>query len=121
MKTENSSRRSGLQRWLAAFLLFLFLQDIGFHLAESLLEGHDDSTLAAFRASSGAPLPLDPDGCGIPEHDDTPFHHHHFPAVVTQPSLALAPSGFAWLYSVSTPENEYTACVLHTGRSPPPF
>lgn len=121
MKTDRCriQTRPGLQRWLAAFLLFLFVQDIGFHFAASLLEHSGDSTSAAFRPANGAPQPLDPDGCGIPEHADTPFHHHHFPAVVTQPSLALTLTGFTWLRRVSASENEYTALVLHAGRSPP--
>src|SRR5262245_54233133 len=74
------------QRCLAAFLLFLVIQDIGFHIAESFFAPSEGTAAVSIFSGPGF---ADPDGCGIPEHSGAPFHHHHFPAVVTQAPLPI--------------------------------
>jgi len=110
-----ASRRPG-RRWLAGFLLFLFVSDIGFHIAESLLAVVEGRAATELRSGQGYP---EPDGCGIPGHSDTPFHHHHFPGVVSQASFGLVLTALARVSGISAPETVHISLVTALGRAPP--
>lgn len=117
MKIQGAtSLRTPLQRLLAAFLLFLFVQDIGFHIAESFFVSPENLAQAGFRGGQGFP---DRDGCGIPDHDATPFHHHHFPAVVTDAPLPAPLLAVARLFETLPVESVHAAAVTPIGRAPP--
>lgn len=110
-------KRTPLQRSLAALLLFLFVQDIGFHIAESFFLPSEGSTHTAVLGGHGFP---DTDGCGIPDHDDgTPFHHHHFPAVVSAPPLPIALIAMARLIEALPVETIRSSSIIPIGRAPP--
>ena len=111
-----TSLRTPLQRLLAAFLLFLFVQDIGFHIAESFFAPGENTAEAGFRSDPGF---LDRDGCGIPDHDATPFHHHHFPAVVSEAPLPAPLLTLACLVEILPIQTVHAAAVTPIGRAPP--
>jgi len=106
-----------LRRCLAVLLLFSMASDLGYHLAEPFLAWPDNPAGALLRASIENPEP--PGGCGVPGHHGTPFHHHHFPTVISQtpppvPLLALT--------RISTASNEefvHTSGITPIGRAPP--
>jgi hypothetical protein len=113
-KRHCSSKR--LQRLLAGLLLFLFVQDIGFHIAESFFTPPEGSARPILLGGRGF---ADPDGCGIPDHSETPFHHHHFPAVVTEAPLPVPLIAIARLIETLPPETTHVSSVPPTGRAPP--
>ncbi len=83
----------GLRRTAATILLVLFVSDLGLHLALSLRDREAPSAAYQFQPQRSSPGERDdPSRCGIPGHGNEPFHHHHFPSVLTQ-------FGFAAPYS----------------------
>ncbi|MBI4478629.1 MAG: hypothetical protein HY651_01265 [Acidobacteria bacterium] len=106
-----------LRRWLAAFLVFLVVSDLGYHLAESFLNSPDSPAGALVTAYNGIPEP--PDGCGIPGHDATPFHHHHFPTLVSQTSPPVPLLALAWISVSPSDERVHSSSVIAIGRAPP--
>jgi len=110
-------RRPPLQRGLAAFLLFLSVSDLGYHFAESffaLPPGPATPVLLAGLGSSERG-----GGCGIPDHDGTPFHHHHFPAVVSQAAPPVPLIVLAKILGSATVETVHSTAVIPIGRAPP--
>jgi hypothetical protein len=110
-----------LQRSAAALLLVLFVADVGFHLASSFFAGGSQEVISTrIRSGSGhpaSPEPHDP-GCGIPGHSGT-FHHHHFPAVITQSGQVVPHIGFTWIAADLPPESVYIPLVASAARAPP--
>jgi hypothetical protein len=109
------TRRLLSRRRLACVLLFLVVSDIGFHVAESFLSIAEESPIIAFRAGHGN---LE-SGCGIPDHDGTPFHHHHFPGFISQSSFALRLSNSGWISAPTTPDVIRPFIIAAIGRAPP--
>jgi hypothetical protein len=119
MKQSASNRkfsRPPLQRILAAFLLFLFVQDIGFHIAEAFLTPTEGLATTVLRGGQGN---TDPDGCGIPGHENTPFHHHHYPAVVSQAPVPVPLVAVARLHERLPLEAVHASAIIPIGRGPP--
>jgi hypothetical protein len=113
---SRKSSRTALQRILAAFLLFLFVQDIGFHIAEAFLTPTEGLATTVLLGGHGN---TDPDGCGIPGHENTPFHHHHYPAVVTQAPLRVPLVAIARLHEILPLETVHSSTIIPIGRAPP--
>ena len=113
---ERAVKRKHSQRWLASVLLFLFVSDIGFHVAESLMSVAEGPAATELRSSYHNP---EPGGCGIPGHSGTPFHHHHFPGVINQASFALALTTFASVSRIPAPDAIHNSIITALGRAPP--
>jgi hypothetical protein len=114
---SRSPKRTALQRMLAALLLFLFVQDIGFHIAVAFFIPPEGPAQAVLLGGHGFP---DTDGYGIPDDDDqTPFHHHHYPAVVTQGPNPVPLVAIARLIESLPVETVRCSIVPPTGRAPP--
>jgi len=113
--------RGSLRRLPAALLLLVFVADVGFHLASSLLAGPEEIVSTQVRSGSGHqanPEQHDP-GCGIPGHSGTPFHHHHFPAVIAHSSLLVPQVGLASVSAVLPPEAVHISLLSTPVRAPP--
>jgi hypothetical protein len=113
--------RGPLRQWSAALLLLVFVTDVGFHLASSLLAGPEEIVSTQIRSGPGHranPEQHDP-GCGIPGHSGTPFHHHHFPAVIPQSSVVVPQVSLAWVLAVLPPEAVHISLFSTPVRAPP--
>lgn len=115
-----ATRRGLFRRCSASFLLFLFVTDIGSHLAFSLLASPEPEGSVLLLSGDGHfGNPEEPSGCGIPGHSGTPFHHHHFPAIVTQAHLALRLTTLESAPGTSVVEAVHTSLVSSQVRAPP--
>ena len=115
--SEGRRLRRPLQRGLAVCLLFVFLTDLGFHFAESFFTPPESPATPVLLAGHGN-TDLDP-GCGIPGHSGTRFHHHHFPAVVSQAAPPVPLIVLAKILGSATVETVHSTAVIPIGRAPP--
>ncbi|HWP85021.1 MAG TPA: hypothetical protein VNN17_07520 [Terriglobia bacterium] len=98
-------------------MLCLMASDFGFHALEPFLLFPEAAAGAALLRNEGHREPLD--GCGIPGHENTPFHHHHLLTLVEQnplPAPLIAQgkaAGMAAVPAVASPD------VTPFGRAPP--
>lgn len=110
-------RRPPLQRGLAACLLFVFVTDLAFHFAESFFVAPEGPATPVVLAGHGN---TDPDpGCGIPGHSDTRFHHHHFPAVISQAAAPVPLIALAMVSGCPVVETLHFSSIIPIGRAPP--
>src|SRR5437016_5028629 len=103
------------QRRLAGLLLFLLVSDLGYHFVEGFLEPPENAAVIALRFGLGNSEPAG--GCGIPDHDGTPFHHHHFPAVVSQAPPPVPLIALAVLTTMPAIEAIHSSSVTPIGRA----
>ncbi|MBI3935021.1 MAG: hypothetical protein HY316_10045 [Acidobacteria bacterium] len=97
--------------------LVLLLTDLGIHLAESFVDSPTDAAASQLRTAqrhSGADY-----GCPVPGHGSTLFHHHHFPAFVTQVALPIPLVAVALLPCAGHAETVYQSLITPLGRAPP--
>lgn len=88
---HKATRKGLLRQGGAALLLFLFLSDIGFHALTALFAAPEATPSSVLLAGAGGPWdPEGHSGCGIPGHGDSPFHHHHFPAILKSAAFVMA-------------------------------
>ena len=114
---QHASRRHRLQRLLASLLVLLMVSDLGFHLVDPFFHSAAGPSGIVFRAAS---LVFDPAGdCGIPGHEGTPFHHHHFPTLISQTASPPSLIALAWIAAIPAIEIVQTATIPATGRAPP--
>jgi hypothetical protein len=106
-----------LRRTLSVFLLILMASDLGFHLAESLLLSSEDPSGIFLSATKTQTEP--PGGCGIPGHEGTPFHHHHFPTLVSQTAMPTPLLAMASLATVPSFKIVRATTITPIGRAPP--
>jgi hypothetical protein len=109
-------RRAGFRRMLASSLLLLMVSDLGFHLVDPLFHSPANSTGVVLVAIDQA-LPFGE--CGIPGHEGTPFHHHHFPTLISQIASPAPLPASVNVAEVPAVEIAYASIVSPTGRAPP--
>ena len=109
--------RRKLQRSLAVFLIFLMVFDLGLHLVDPYFHSSEDSAGILLRTTGEDPEPLG--RCGIPGHDGTPFHHHHFPILVSQTASSAPMLELEWISGIPSCEIIPSALVTPIGRAPP--
>lgn len=106
-----------LQRSLALFLIFLMVFDLGLHLVDPYSRSSEDSAGILLRTRGTDPEPFG--GCGIPGHDGTPFHHHHFLALVSQTASSVPMLELEWISGILSCEIVPFSLVTPIGRAPP--
>jgi hypothetical protein len=107
------------QRLLASALLLLFVTDIGFHVAEALWSDPPSAGTSEIAWQAGHSIPVPHSDCGIPSHSGLPFHHHHFPAVISLSSFTLVFTALAWVAGTSSPRILSHSLVTAQSRAPP--
>lgn len=113
-------QRVQLRSWAASGLLFLFVSDLGYHLLAPLLASPNAQTETWLLPGQGHAGSSESDpGCGIPDHSGTPFHHHHFPAVVTQAVFPVPLITLAWVSGILLVGTVPPAFVTSLSRAPP--
>jgi len=105
------------QRAVGVWLVFLILSDIGFHIAEPFFEPPENPAGALFLA--GHLNPDSPGGCGIPDHFGNPFHHHHYPGVISQTPPPVPLITMARVIRITSVEAVLSTSVIPIGRAPP--
>jgi hypothetical protein len=101
---------------VASFLLLLFVSDLGLHVAEALGTSPERSREAGWHVNHEPAAHSD---CGIPGHSNTPFHHHHYPAVVSDSSVSLVLTTRGWIHGGTAPEAIHASPLASRSRAPP--
>jgi hypothetical protein len=105
------------RRVLASLLVLLMISDLGFHLVDPFLHASADASCVFPVVTDHQPEPSGE--CGIPGHEGAPFHHHHFPTLISQ--VASPMPLLAWVRVAEVPAFEiaYASIITPTGRAPP--
>jgi hypothetical protein len=117
MVALRSRRQKGIQRALAFALLLLMASDLGFHLVDPFFHSYRDSAETVLCDAHRASEPMG--GCGIPGHEGTPFHHHHFPTLVSQTASPAPVITLAGNVAAPSVDAVQAAPIAPTGRAPP--
>ena len=117
-RAQTRFRCNTLNRCAAVFLLALLAGDLTYHFVLPLLSSPSSSNDASLILPRG-PAVFDPDGCGIPGHSNSPFHHHHYPAVVTLPVETIPEEIVKWSSTLLLVPEPRSAEVAPIGRAPP--
>ena len=111
------TQHSVLQRATGVLLVFLIFSDIAYHVAAPFFTPAD-------RYAGPVILPAHPayepeGGCPLPDGDGLPFHHHHYPAVISQTPPPVPLITLAVAEDSLSVEILYSPAVHPTGRAPP--